>query len=409
MRPPSRLLGPSLIILLIVAGPCGAEKINALIVGHAAIMQVMRMFFDNEPLITYQPVITRGIETVDAMKKQIRLYYPRTYEEMKKYDAILLTSPEYYLLTNTQDRWIRDAIREGAGGINDGSLFSIVTDINTAWAASLAQQAFPNDVDAVLSQQWRMTNSFNIFINKQARYPILTPFVPYDVEKVSAYSAHGLVVAREAAETLAWQTGFPGKGRVGYIVAWEYGEGRSITTGDFLGNGWLGYPSFGGSGNQYSPDILMNMILWITHRGLITRDTVDIFHSLKGVITEFVTRLSALISLRDFVDKFGANTEKIQDEILNLEDLYNEGTKKYVDQQDFSGAYSDLKKGLEEFSNAEAVAQKVKDRALLWIYIIEWLITTSALFISGFILWTLMVRRRLYREVEVTKLTHENQ
>jgi len=408
MGSPSKLLGLSFTVLLIVAAPCGAEKINALIIGHAGIIQVLRMFFDNEPLITYQPVMTRALETVDAMKKQIRLYYPRTYEQMKKYDLIILTSPEYYLLSNTQDRWIRDAIREGAGGINDGSLFSIVTDINAAWAASLAQQAFPNDVDAVLSQQWRMTNSFNIFINRQARYPILTPFVPYDVEKVSAYSAHGLVVAREAAETLAWQTGFPGKGKVGYIVAWEYGEGRSITTGDFLGNGWLGYPSFGGSGNQHSPDILMNMILWITHRGLITRDTVDIFHSLKGVITEFRTRLSALISLRDFVDKFGANTEKIQDEILNLEGLYNEGTKKYVDQQDFSGAYSDLKKGLEEFSHAEAVAQRVKERALLWIYIIEWLITTSALFISGFILWTLMVRRRLYREVKVTKLTHES-
>ena len=47
----------------------------------------------------------------------------------------------------------------------------------------------------------------------------------------------------------------------------------------------------------------------------------------------------------------------------------------------------------------------MKDRALMWIYIIEWFTVTATLFISGFLLWTLMVRRRLYGEVGVTRLT----
>jgi hypothetical protein len=40
----------------------------------------------------------------------------------------------------------------------------------------------------------------------------------------------------------------------------------------------------------------------------------------------------------------------------------------------------------------------------MWVYIIEWFVAVSTLFISGFILWTLMVRRRLYREIDATRL-----
>jgi hypothetical protein len=35
---------------------------------------------------------------------------------------------------------------------------------------------------------------------------------------------------------------------------------------------------------------------------------------------------------------------------------------------------------------------------------VEWLATVDILSISGFVLWTLMVRRRLYREVEISRV-----
>jgi hypothetical protein len=57
---------------------------------------------------------------------------------------------------------------------------------------------------------------------------------------------------------------------------------------------------------------------------------------------------------------------------------------------------------------SEAIAQqreimimslKAKDRALLWIYAIEWFTFTGTLLVSGFVLWSLMVKRRLYAGV----------
>ena len=50
----------------------------------------------------------------------------------------------------------------------------------------------------------------------------------------------------------------------------------------------------------------------------------------------------------------------------------------------------------------EELAVKLKDRALLWIYIIEWLAILATAMICGSVLWALMIRRRLYREVQAT-------
>jgi hypothetical protein len=51
----------------------------------------------------------------------------------------------------------------------------------------------------------------------------------------------------------------------------------------------------------------------------------------------------------------------------------------------------------------EGRAVDLKDRALLWVYLIEWLAVTGTCLAAGFVLWTLMVRRRLYKEIAVTK------
>jgi len=52
---------------------------------------------------------------------------------------------------------------------------------------------------------------------------------------------------------------------------------------------------------------------------------------------------------------------------------------------------------------AEAAADKVKNEALLWVYVSEWLSVTGTSLVCGFLLWTLMIRRRMYKEVAYTQ------
>ena len=47
---------------------------------------------------------------------------------------------------------------------------------------------------------------------------------------------------------------------------------------------------------------------------------------------------------------------------------------------------------------------KIKDQALFWVYTIEWIAVSATLMVCGSALWTLMVRRRAYREVRTTRL-----
>lgn len=41
---------------------------------------------------------------------------------------------------------------------------------------------------------------------------------------------------------------------------------------------------------------------------------------------------------------------------------------------------------------------------MLWVYVTEWLVVSSTGMVCGFILWTVMVRRALYRAVQETRL-----
>ncbi len=53
--------------------------------------------------------------------------------------------------------------------------------------------------------------------------------------------------------------------------------------------------------------------------------------------------------------------------------------------------------------SSEAI--RLKDGALRWVYLIEYLSISAVALVSAFSLWTLMVKRRLFREIAPTKLT----
>ncbi len=396
----------ALLLLLIIAilPSChGSEReIDALILAMATEVEAAQFFFGSEPLVNYVGVPFR----LDQMSEQeaiksIRMYFPRSYAEMRGYDVIMLCSPNYELLSTKQDQWMYNAIQEGTGGINTASVLSYIPKIHWAWANSHTSKAFPNQAMAVakMGGGLQMSSTHFVEINRDFPEPVLTPFIPFGVEKIPGNDGSRLVLAREGAKVLAWQIGNHYQGKVDYLVAWDYGEGRTMTIGELgFGRdaGWFDYRQ-----HEYAPDILMNMVFYMSGRDLI--EDVALFHRLKTNFLEFRTRMMVLTSLMDFVAGFGGNTQQIQEEILKLDGIYDHGVDLYLD-QNYEQCEEALQSGLQLFYDVEDLARRVKDSALLWVYVIEWLVTSSAFFFSGFVLWTLMVKRRMYREVRVTKL-----
>jgi hypothetical protein len=398
-----------LALLLLSAANCSAgERIKVMILGNVALIRNLDRFFGGEPLVSYHAVPAWESPEIKPsdIPKMIRLYFPRTVQDMESYDAIILTQPDWPVISPKQDQWMHDAIRKGAGGLNDASVFSIVSGIAEAWSASLTSRSFPNDAPAVTAKGAGEANwmSFKVIVNRDCPEPILTVFLPFGVEDVACNGVSRMVIHREGAMVLAWQAGnFYGIDKVDYLAAWDYEEGRAMTIGDFMGGGWVKYPG-DPQDNQYSPEIMMNIMFWITHRDLIA--DVEVFHRIKSNFRNFKSRLAVLVGLRDFIDKFGANTARIDGEMMALEDVYAEASSRYLDQE-FVECENTLRDGFERFSEAEEVARKEKNTALLWVYVTEWLVSSSTLFISGFVVWTLMVRRKLYRATETTRLKRE--
>jgi hypothetical protein len=72
-------------------------------------------------------------------------------------------------------------------------------------------------------------------------------------------------------------------------------------------------------------------------------------------------------------------------------------------EQDFDAVEEELSEIFEGLKEAEEEAIRVKDRTFIWIYVIQINVSGTTM-ICGFILWTLMIRRRFYREVTATRL-----
>jgi len=309
-----------------------------------------------------------------------------------------------YLFTSEQLAWMYEAIVEGTGGLNTASVMSQDASIHGAWAASVLQTAFPNDAPAVVAKYAGATSSiggFRIRVSREFAEPVLSPFIPLGVENFGGYDSR-IIMAREGASTLAWQVGnFPALGEVPYIVVWDYQGGRTITTGDAFGHTfWSSYRGGRITDNIYALDILMNMIFYCTRRGLPS--DVQAFHNMRISFVEFRTRMGMLTAMMEFIDRFGANPEPIQRRAAELEEVDGAARERYL-AQDFETCSALMESAIAGFAKAEAEALELRRRALLWVYAIEWMVTTAALMISSSFLWALMVRRRLYRTVASTR------
>lgn len=215
---------------------------------------------------------------------------------------------------------------------------------------------------------------------------------------VGAYAY--LIKPRPGASTLAWEVGcFPEK--VPYIAVWDYEKGRTMTLGDSFGLAFWSSYAGRGSQNQYSLDILMNMILYSIKRDVPTE--VLVFNRMRTSFVKFRTKMALLVSLMEFAQKFGANDQRMERIVAELEEEASLAKDHYL-----LGEFEECEAIMdslfdEKFREAEAMMMVLKKRALMWVYLVEWSAVTATLMISSFFLWTIMVRRRLYRAVKVTR------
>jgi hypothetical protein len=247
------------------------------------------------------------------------------------------------------------------------------------------------------------------------REPVFLSFLEFGVEDVvgsavaemdvkQGAKVWGVMRSVSGGRLKGWIYGYMGEDPP-WLVSWKPGGGNP-------GEQWVlaqlnHWPGTGGDwlseeNNPNALDIATNMIFYSLDMPLIS----DILtrREARRLFTSHQSQKSVILSMMEWAEAFGADIAPISMRLLDLEREMKGAIDDYIE-QDYPAAITFLQSVSPTVAEIADDTVRLKDRALLWIYIIEWAVATATILLSGILIWTLMVRRKLYREVSGTRLT----
>jgi len=334
-----------------------------------------------------------------AVYRLVRLYMPRTYQQMaSRFDVIVLSNANREAVGPSNIEMLARGVREkgmglfmGGGWESFGGSFA-----RPSWGDTSIGELLPTNV---VTDTWV----------EYPRYGIFLVVTGLDHEFVGSLSwnkrlsfmtncHHNLVTPKPGAEVLAHIES------MGYrdhpaMIDWEVGNGTRVFayTSEiaffYMDEPW-----------EYAIDFGCNLMIYLNRRP-VPQD-MNLVHSLRSKMQEVSMEKSLLLTLLEFCDRFGANTAKIILKIDELDRMASSARPLYL-QLRFEETLDTYRQVDEALGKLEGEAMKLKDRTLRWVYVIEWLAVTGTALICAFVLWSTMVRRRLYREVRTTRLVDQ--
>ena len=403
---------PCCILVLTVAlcsQAASQEKLITLAIGQVFPSECpLPNWFKTDPLleITIIPTDVDLIAyfTPEEAGRYVRQYFPRTEEALSQYEFFAYPDGNLKPLTGRQIMMLADAIRlGGAAGLvtMGGDLSSPQAKYWYTWAGTPMEEIVPIKMDPFLLHP-DVSSRFTIKVAIEDP-PVLSMFKPLGIEDVigtqwaTLYGKEGSRVWADAEQVppdIFSDTQWP------WLISWTIGEGNFWAVADDLDHGWWSYFAGHPHDNPYAFDVFVNIMLYATGRDL--PDDIQTVHKIREGFREFLDQRSVLYSIIDFVDKFGGKTRKTESMIAELNAMKGEAERKYLS-QDYGDALDLLRSAGELYVEAKDEAMKAKDEALLYVYLVEWSATTGTLTASGFVVYTLMIRRKMYREIGITR------
>ncbi len=389
-----------------------AERIDLLLIGHVvSSYNPVTTFLDPDPSVRYTIVPTSESHALplneDDAKRYVKQYFPRTYEDLADYDFLMYSIPYILPLTLNQISWLREVVYSGeCGALTDQGGLRLDVKYAQFWVNSGMSEVFANDAEAVL-QTGKVTYSdsgYRLSVKPEAQPQVLEPLISLGLEDIPALGLFH-TVPREGARIIAEAMGnfpdIPGYSKSApWLMYYQYGEGSSWTLCDnFVNPFWCGM-YYGSVQGDLQTDVLMN-IIWPTVGWELPRDAA-LVHRIRLRFRDYIEERSLQISVVEFVDRLGANLLPVEQVLDTADQLKGEAEELYLEQR-YQDCEEELDGAFAKIEEAGGLALDQKKRALLWVYIIEWAAVTGALMICGFVIYTVMIQRRYYREIRTTR------
>jgi hypothetical protein len=289
-----------------------------------------------------------------------------------------------------------------------GAFVTVGADLTGSYEQEWINSPLHDTLPASLREQYRVSDTFNIVILKEDP-PVLSMFRPYDIESFLGTCPCSWNKAKEGSTVWAEADYLGSTPTSPWLTSWKLGNsgGHVWVASDDLDCAWWWPEVMKGKGmggwamNEYSGDVFLNIIYHSAGRKLPT--DIEVVHQLRTTIGLYQLQRLMIRGTIEWADKLGAKVNKAERALGEVEDIYERALDEYSEGE-YDAAASSIEEAMVEAEIALGVAFKTKKEAMLYIYAVEWLVTTGTLLASSSIIYTLMIRRRLYREVETTRL-----
>ncbi len=396
----------TLIAVVVLAGQASAgrepkrdpdtRRVRVLYVGDT----VWRTWRDitADPAFTVVPVpASLGYFTGDALLKFMRQYIPRTYQTyVETVDLLVLSDSDRSLFTSQQEFWFRDGVVQRGQGLVMGGGFEAFGGFayGRSWKGSAVEEALP--VECMSNQAWDIRPFFARPAEDARDHPFVRS-LPWD--GMPPFNGMNIVTPKQSSIVLLWSVPTAlGDPEYPVLIYWEVGKGASVAHTPDWNPGW-------GSTVMNDWELYQDYIVNIVYlaSGLSIPQDLQLVHAVRTELAGYALQRSLILSVLEFAESFGGNTAPLEKRLYETEPLRRQAEGLYLDQA-YDSVLETMALVRQELSALSADAVKLKDQTMLWVYLVEWLAVSVSSLVCGFSLWTLMVRRKAYREVSTTRL-----
>jgi hypothetical protein len=352
--------------------------------------------------LTMVPAFSSVME-VEQVRRMLRIYLPRSRVDLEeRYDLVLIDGVDAFHVNDAFLRWTTELVRES-------DLAFVMSDSGSGWSfAGSGTSWYITSIEPILSvddRDGREAATPGFWENNFQVVPVdpdheLMRNIPWEDVRFTAMNRPterqgARVIARMSDERpvnrgkpviVYWD--FPSGGRsVSYILTWHTMVG---TPGILAFYRW-----------PWHYDVLAHMIYWPAGEP-IPEDLV-LVHGVREMFSDLYLSKLFVIATIEFAEKAGANMRELEVELVDLDEERRRVDSLYNDNR-MEECYDLSTMLLNRYGELVDSVLKEKDRALLWIFATEWAVVSATSMLCGALIWILLVKKQLYRDVGRTRL-----
>lgn len=352
--------------------------------------------FVRDPITEVTPVIASGFNfPTNVIRRYMRLYMPRKAQMLfDRYDVIIISDAARRFFTDKQLNWFKDGVIDhGMALIMIGGFEAFGGNIGLgSWGPTPIQDVLPV---TCLPDKWE--DKAGKLEPVEWENPLIRSLPFKDIGAYGIFYGCNIVAEKPGSSTLADYRVVGSAKKHPLLSYWELGNGSSFAmTADWTPAGGVDFLRW-----QYYGDYSLNVITYVIG-GKLPDDPALVYQA-RQLMANYRNIRQTMDSLIEFASKFGANMVPAEKMIGEAEEAKAAAERSYI-AADIDSSIEGLRTAIEILESASEKAYKLKDEALFWVYLTEWLVVASTGMICGFILWTVMVRRRMYHEIGQTRL-----